>query len=49
MIDYTNWTRRRWLGAALAGAAAGTLPVRARAATTLRWATVLPPIIRRSR
>jgi TRAP-type transport system periplasmic protein len=42
MIDQTHWTRRTWLGAALAGAAAVTLPVRARAATTLRWATVLP-------
>jgi TRAP-type transport system periplasmic protein len=42
MTDNTHWTRRKWLGATLAGAAAGTLPVRARAATTLRWATVLP-------
>jgi TRAP-type transport system periplasmic protein len=42
MSDSTQWTRRQWMGAALAGAAAGTLPVRAGAATTLRWATVLP-------
>ncbi len=38
----THWTRRKWMGAALAGMAAGTLPARAGAATTLRWATVLP-------
>ncbi len=42
MTDNTHWTRRKWLGTTLAGAAAGALPVRARAATTLRWATVLP-------
>jgi TRAP-type C4-dicarboxylate transport system substrate-binding protein len=37
-----HWTRRRWLGASLAGAVAGALPMRAHAVTTLRWATVLP-------
>ena len=42
MNDSTHWTRRKWMGAALAGVAAGTLPARAGAATTLRWATVLP-------
>ena len=30
-----------WIGAAFVGIAAGALPKRARAATTLRWATVL--------
>jgi tripartite ATP-independent transporter DctP family solute receptor len=42
MIERMHWTRRRWLGASLAGAAAGALPMRAHAVTTLRWATVLP-------
>jgi tripartite ATP-independent transporter DctP family solute receptor len=42
MSDSMRWTRRRWIGAGLAGMAVGTLPLRARAATTLRWATVLP-------
>ena len=42
MSQTMDWTRRRWIGAGLAGLAVGALPVRARAATTLRWATVLP-------
>jgi TRAP-type transport system periplasmic protein len=42
MNDSTYWTRRRWLGAGLAGLAAGALPGRSSAATTLRWASVLP-------
>jgi tripartite ATP-independent transporter DctP family solute receptor len=42
MSDSTRWTRRHVLGAALATAAAGVVPGRARAATTLRWASVLP-------
>ena len=42
MSDSMRWTRRRWVGAALAGMTAGALPGRATAATTLRWATVLP-------
>src|SRR4029079_19210934 len=38
-----RWTRREALGAALAGAATAMLPIHARAAaSTLRWATVLP-------
>jgi tripartite ATP-independent transporter DctP family solute receptor len=36
-----NWTRRAWITATAAGVATMTLPRRARAATTLRWATVL--------
>jgi TRAP-type transport system periplasmic protein len=36
------WTRRQWIGSGLAGLAAAALPLRSRAATTLRWATVLP-------
>jgi len=42
MSQSTRWTRRHVLGAALATAAAGAVPGRARAATTLRWASVLP-------
>jgi len=44
MIDSIRWTRRRALtaAAAAAGLAAGLLPRRARAATTLRWSSVLP-------
>ena len=42
MSHSTRWTRRHVLGAALATAAASAIPGRARAATTLRWATVLP-------
>jgi len=42
MSDSMRWTRRRWIGAGLAGMAVGALPLRASAATTLRWATVLP-------
>jgi len=42
MDDLTAWTRRDALRATLAAAAAAAVPVRARAATTLRWATVLP-------
>ena len=41
MNDTTRWTRRRWLAAGLAGVTAVALPARTRAATTLRWATVL--------
>ena len=41
MSNATHWTRRQWLGAGLAGLAVSALPRRARAATTLRWATVL--------
>jgi TRAP-type transport system periplasmic protein len=37
-----RWTRRSWMGTLLVGAALSALPRRARAATTLRWATVLP-------
>ncbi len=36
------WTRRNVIGAAVATVAAAALPRSARAATTLRWATVLP-------
>jgi len=42
MSNPMRWTRREWIGAGLASVAIGALPVRARAATTLRWATVLP-------
>src|SRR5438046_8099344 len=42
MSNSMHWTRREWIGAGLAGMAIGALPRRARAATTLRWATVLP-------
>lgn len=42
MSDSMRWTRRRWIGAGLAGMAVGALPRRAGAATILRWATVLP-------
>jgi len=42
MSHSTRWTRRHVLGAALATAAASAIPGRARAATTLRWASVLP-------
>jgi tripartite ATP-independent transporter DctP family solute receptor len=42
MSNSIYWTRREWIGAGLAGLAIGALPGRARAATTLRWATVLP-------
>ena len=42
MSNSMHWTRREWIGAGLACTAIGALPVRARAATTLRWATVLP-------
>jgi tripartite ATP-independent transporter DctP family solute receptor len=42
MSDSTHWTRRKWINAAVAGLAAGALPARTNAATTLRWATVLP-------
>lgn len=37
-----KWTRRDVLATTFAAAAAAALPTRARAATTLRWATVLP-------
>jgi len=42
MTDSIRWTRREWIGASVAGIAALALPTGARAATTLRWATVLP-------
>src|ERR1700681_3961850 len=42
MRNSMRWTRREWIGAGLASVAIGALPVRARATTTLRWATVLP-------
>jgi TRAP-type transport system periplasmic protein len=41
MSNSMRWTRRNWIGAALASTALGAFPGRARAATTLRWATVL--------
>ncbi|MDQ6917199.1 MAG: sialic acid TRAP transporter substrate-binding protein SiaP [Pseudomonadota bacterium] len=41
MRNSAQWTRRQWLGAGLGSAAVAALPIRARAATTLRWATVL--------
>jgi TRAP-type transport system periplasmic protein len=41
MSQRTSWTRRGWIAAGIAAVAAGALPQRARAATTLRWATVL--------
>ena len=41
MSQRKSWTRRDWITAGIAGVAAGALPGRARAATTLRWATVL--------
>src|SRR4029078_12696849 len=42
MSESMRWTRRNAIGAALAAAAAAVLPRTARAATTLRWASVLP-------
>jgi tripartite ATP-independent transporter DctP family solute receptor len=42
MSNSRHWTRREWIGSGLAGLAAAALPMRSRAATTLRWATVLP-------
>jgi tripartite ATP-independent transporter DctP family solute receptor len=42
MGNSMRWTRRRWIGVGLAGVAVGVLPRHAGAATTLRWATVLP-------
>ena len=42
MDHSTHWTRRSFVGAGIAGVAATVLPRIARAATTLRWATVLP-------
>ena len=41
MSNAKHWTRRKWLASSLAGMAVAGLPGRARAATTLRWATVL--------
>jgi|SRR5579862_23695 len=38
-----RWTRRSFVSAAAAAAVGGALAQTARAATTLRWATVLPP------
>jgi len=42
MSDSMRWRRRSMIGATLATAVAAALPRPARAATTLRWATVLP-------
>ena len=42
MSESMRWTRRNAIGAALAAAAVAALPRTARAATTLRWASVLP-------
>jgi len=42
MIHSRSWSRRDVLGAAVATAVGAALPRPARAATTLRWATVLP-------
>ena len=42
MSNPAVWTRRKWIGSGLAGLAATALPLRSRAAITLRWATVLP-------
>ena len=42
MSNPGTWSRRNVLAAAVSGAAAACLPLRAWAATTLRWATVLP-------
>ena len=42
MNDSTHWNRRRFVSAGIAAAAALALPRTASAATTLRWATVLP-------
>ena len=42
MSDSMHWTRRKALGVALAAAFAASLPRQAMAATTLRWASVLP-------
>jgi len=42
MSQPKQWTRRQALGAAVATTIGASLPRTARAATTLRWATVLP-------
>ena len=42
MSDSMHWTRRKALGVALAAAFAASLSRQAMAATTLRWASVLP-------
>jgi TRAP-type transport system periplasmic protein len=42
MSDSMRWTRRKALSAALTGAFVASLPRQAIAATTLRWASVLP-------
>ena len=42
MNDSTHWNRRGFVRAGIAAAAALALPRTASAATTLRWATVLP-------
>jgi TRAP-type transport system periplasmic protein len=42
MSDSMRWTRRKALSVALAGAVVASLPRHATAATTLRWASVLP-------
>ena len=42
MSQSSRWTRRQVLGAGVATTLATALPRQARAATTLRWATVLP-------
>ena len=41
MGEHIRWTRRKAMGATLASAAGVAIPRYARAATTLRWATVL--------
>jgi len=42
MSESMRWTRRRVMGAGVMSAIVATMPRLARAATTLRWATVLP-------
>ena len=41
-MNSTRWTRRHVMGAGVATAVVALMPRAARAATTLRWATVLP-------
>ena len=42
MSESMRWTRRNAIGAALAGVSVAAMPLRAKAAATLRWASVLP-------